>query len=172
MMLLLMFPTHLAVGYLIGVYSRYPVAYVVVGSAVPDLVDRPLYWLGITPFSHTLAHSLVVAVPVCAVLVYFLGDRGVAVAIGWLVHILTDFLNVLTTQGLSVTPYYVVYFSPPATIEPVYATLTVTLPYTGIRHVVHPAVLVAELVVLGWAVVILARRNRNAAREPDPDSAA
>lgn len=158
-MLHLLFPTHLAVGYLAGAYSRFPVAYLVLGSALPDVVDRPLYWLGLTPFTHTVGHSLAVAVPACAVAVALFGRRGVAFAIGWLLHVATDFLNVLTTRGLSATPYYVLYLGPPPAEREAVAfdAVTVSLPFTGISHTAHPVVLLLEVVLLCWAAAVLLR---------------
>ncbi len=158
-MLHLMFPTHAAVGYLLGTYSRFPVAYLVAGSVLPDVVDRPLYWLGVTPFSHTVAHSLVVAVPVCVLLSTLFGRRGLAVSIGWLFHLLTDFLNVLTSQGLSATPYYVLYLSATPAETTSEVGLTVGLPATDLTHTLHPAVLAAELAVLAWATVVFVRNR-------------
>ncbi|EMA39154.1 hypothetical protein [Halobiforma nitratireducens] len=153
----LLFPTHLAMGYLIAVYSRYPVAYLVLGSAMPDLLDRSLYWLGLTPFTHTVGHSLAVALPVALALAWLFGTRGVAFAVGWLVHIVTDFLNVLTTRGFSETAYYVLFLSPPPSDEVTFATVTVGVPTTEITHTVHPVILALEVGVLCWASVVLLR---------------
>lgn len=158
-MLHLTFPTHLAMGYLLGVYTRFPVAYLVVGSALPDLVDRPLYWLGLTPFSHTVAHSIAVAVPAGFVLTRLFGRRGAALALGWLVHVGTDFLNVATTRGLSATPYYVLYAGPPPHEQAAFASVTIVLPVTDVTHTLHPIVLVLEVVVLGWAVGAILRER-------------
>ncbi len=156
-MLQLMFPTHLAIGYLLGIYSRYPIAYLVLGSALPDLVDRPLYWLGLMPFTHTVGHSIAVAVPVCVVAIAFFGQRGVALAIGWLAHIATDVLNVVTSQGLSMAPYYVLYVAPPPDEPVVDTAMTIVLPVTDITHTAHPIVLLVEFVILCWAVAVVAR---------------
>jgi len=159
-MLLLMFPTHAAVGYLFGVYSRYPVAPLVVGSVLPDLVDRPLYWLGVTPLPHSVGHSLFVALPVGVVLAVLLGPRGVAFAIGWLAHILTDVLNVLTTQGPELAPYFALYpLSRPETTTS-FGTVTVVTPLVDTTHTVHPVVLGLELLALGWGLVVAARNWR------------
>lgn len=158
-MLHLTFPTHLAVGYLLGVYSRFPVAALVLGSALPDLVDRPLYWLGLTPFTHTVAHSIAVAVPAGLVLTRLFGQRGAALSLGWLAHVGTDFLNVATSQGLSATPYYVLYLSPPPADREAFETVTIVLPATDVTHTLHPIVLALEVAVLGWAVAELLRER-------------
>lgn len=110
---------HLAVGYLCYslavhlVASRspggWPVIAVAVGTQFPDLVDKPLAWsLGVLPSGHSLAHSLLVAIPV-SVLVVALGWRldrdvdapsadfgrtrvGAAFAFGYLSHLPGDAL--------------------------------------------------------------------------------
>lgn len=154
-----MFPTHLAVGYLMGAYSRFPVAYAVFGSILPDLVDRPLFWVGLTPFTHTVAHSIAVAVPACAVAIAVFGRRGAAVAIGWAVHLAADFVNVLTTQEPSILPYYILYFSPPPDGPAAFAVVTIPVPATDIGHTVHPLVLLSEVGLLAWGLVVV-RRGR------------
>ena len=151
-MLQLMFPTHLAAGYLLSVYVKLPIAYVVLGSALPDLVDRPLYWLGLTPYTHTVAHSIAVAVPAALVAVAVFERRGLALAIGWLVHLATDFLNVLTTQGLSQTPYFVLYFAPPSDPSPAFPTVTIPIPATDAAHTLHPLVLLFEGTIVYWTL--------------------
>ena len=158
-MLHLLFPTHLAMGYLLGVYSRFPIAYLVLGSALPDVVDRSLFWLGLTPFTHTVAHSFAVAIPVCIGVSYLYGRPGVALSIGWLLHLVTDFLNVVTTQGLAMTPYYVLYLTQPPEETYVYTTVTISLPVTDVAHVAHPGVVLFELVLIGWALGVLFRRG-------------
>jgi hypothetical protein len=96
---------HLAVAYLCYAgYSRWrfeespaglPALVAILGAALPDLIDRPLYWAGLTPVGRTLAHSLLFALPLIAV-VWFVTRRrdrailGVAFAIGYLSHVATD----------------------------------------------------------------------------------
>lgn len=71
---------------------------VVLGALFPDLVDKPLAWVvGVLPGGRSLAHSLLVAVPV--VLLVGLASRreratavGVAFAVGYLSHLPLDVL--------------------------------------------------------------------------------
>jgi len=84
-----------------------PTVVVVFGSLFPDLVDKPLAWyLGVLPTGRTLAHSLLVLVPLCAV-VFFVarqrgrGEYGVAFGIGALSHTLVDALPVLWDEEAS-----------------------------------------------------------------------
>lgn len=97
---------HLAVGYV--AYSllrratggsppdRRALVAVLVGSQLPDLIDKPLGWyVGVLPSGVSLAHSLLFAVPVC-VLVYGwrarrgAPDQGLAFAVGYLLHVPAD----------------------------------------------------------------------------------
>ena len=158
-MLHLLFPTHLAMGYLVGAYSRFPIAYLVIGAALPDVVDRPLFWLGLTPFTHTVVHSVAIALPVCVGVSYLYGRPGVAFSIGWLLHLAADFLNVVTTQGLAMAPYYVLYLTPPPAETYVYPTVTISLPFSDITHVAHPGIVLFELVIIGWALGVVLRRG-------------
>ncbi|WP_331236251.1 metal-dependent hydrolase [Natronorarus salvus] len=96
---------HLAVAYLsYAAYTRWRLdraptgaaaLVAVLAAALPDLIDRPLYWAGLTPVGRTLAHSLLFAIPLIA-LVRFVTRRvdrsvlGVAFAIGYLSHVVTD----------------------------------------------------------------------------------
>jgi membrane-bound metal-dependent hydrolase YbcI (DUF457 family) len=78
---------HAAVGYLcysalrLARGSDLPVAWptvlaVGVGTQVPDLVDKPLAWgLGLLPGGRSLAHSLLILLPLLAVL-WAWADRG------------------------------------------------------------------------------------------------
>lgn len=97
---------HLAVGYLVvslwrrhrsGRPPRAPeVLAVVVGTQLPDLVDKPLGWgTSLLPSGHSLAHSLPVAVST-SLAVYLAsrrfdrGDVGAAFALAYLSHLPGD----------------------------------------------------------------------------------
>ncbi len=99
---------HVAIAYLLytaATHSRFnappahvPALILVVGSQFPDLVDKPLAWyLGVIPTGRSLAHSLVLLVPL-SIGIYLLARRygrteyGVAFAIGALSHTLVDAL--------------------------------------------------------------------------------
>jgi hypothetical protein len=152
--LLLMFPTHAAVGYLAGTYSRYPLALLALGSVLPDLVDRPLFWLGLASHSHTVGHSALLAVPVSVLAVALVGSRGIALAVGWLGHLAGDMLNVATTAGPAHAPTFVLF----PLVDPeggqTLTTFVFSPPLLATPHIVHPAVLAAEVVVLAWALAV------------------
>lgn len=78
-----------------------PAVILIIGSLFPDLIDKPFAWyIPILPTGRTLAHSLVVLVPL-VVLVYLLarrrgvGEYGVAFGIGAISHSLVDAAPVL-----------------------------------------------------------------------------
>lgn len=101
-----MFPwTHAAFGYvllLLAVFalgrrvSRAELAAVVVGTQLPDLVDKPLAWgFAALPSGRSLAHSLLVAVPLVAVVLALARYRGhveagAAFGLGYLTHLVGD----------------------------------------------------------------------------------
>lgn len=69
-----------------------------IGALFPDIVDKPLAWyLGMLPSGRSLAHSLVVLIPLCLGLYVVFKHRGqaelaVAFAIGAISHALVDAL--------------------------------------------------------------------------------
>lgn len=103
-----MFPwEHAAVGYiLVSLWARvtgrrldgWAALAVLVGTQFPDLVDKPLAWsFGVLPSGISMAHSILVSVPVSIVVVavarrYGAATVGVAFALGYLSHIPADLL--------------------------------------------------------------------------------
>lgn len=111
-------PGHAAVAYVLYTAStrtrfdarpaRGPALAVAFGSQFSDLVDKPLAWYaGALPTGRTLAHSLLVLLPL-AVAAYRLADRygrgedAVAFAVGAVSHSLVDALPALWTPDGSV----------------------------------------------------------------------
>ena len=101
-----MFPwTHAAVGYalLVGLalvlrrqVSRAELVAVVAGALLPDLVDKPLaWWFGVLPSGRSLAHSLLLAVPLAVFVLavaWYRGQlaAGAAFGLGYASHLLGD----------------------------------------------------------------------------------
>jgi hypothetical protein len=83
-----LFPTHLLVAGLLGRAGRLSAPWLVVGAALPDVVDKPLATVGLTDLFHSVGHS-VLWLPV-AVAVGLAGARGLAVVVGWGSHLLLD----------------------------------------------------------------------------------
>ncbi|SNR32161.1 metal-dependent hydrolase [Halorubrum vacuolatum] len=96
---------HPVVGYLCyAAYARVrhgrppdgaPAAVAIVAAAIPDLIDQPLWLLGVTPVGRTIAHSLfgaAVAVAVAVAVARLRGrpELGVAFAVGYLSHLAAD----------------------------------------------------------------------------------
>ncbi len=99
---------HLAVGYLCyagALFARdrskprgLAVVALAVGTQVSDLVDKPVaYWTTLLPAGRTFTHSLLVAVPLSAAVLYATesGDprtrrAGGAFVLGYLSHLLAD----------------------------------------------------------------------------------
>lgn len=98
-------PVHLAVGYLCyaalvrlrgeGAPEGRATLAAVLAAALPDLIDKPLAWLGVAPIGRTIGHSLLFVLPTVALAWLWArraGDRelGVAFATGALSHVVTD----------------------------------------------------------------------------------
>ncbi|MFC7057814.1 metal-dependent hydrolase [Halovenus salina] len=84
----MLFPTHLAAaGLLSRLIGRSPL-WLVVGAAVPDVVDKPLGTVGVTALFHSVGHSALLAVVMVPIALS--GRRGLAVAIGWASHLALD----------------------------------------------------------------------------------
>lgn len=89
----MLFPTHLLVAGLIGRSSRLSTPWLVVGAALPDLVDKPLAMAGVVELYHSVGHSVLlvgVAVPVA-----LYSRAGLAAAIGWGSHLFLDAFHVV-----------------------------------------------------------------------------
>ncbi|WP_224268878.1 metal-dependent hydrolase [Haloprofundus salinisoli] len=96
------FPAHLALGYLLGVRARLALGWCLLGTALPDVVDKSLGLAGVLPAYQTVSHSLFGLVLVGAALHVAVGEAasraGVAFAAGWLSHLGADLLQ-LTLDG-------------------------------------------------------------------------
>lgn len=89
----MLFPTHLAAGFLLGRRTGRPAWWVVAGAALPDLLDKPLALAGVVDLYHSVGHSVGLAallVPLAA-----RDRRGVAVLVGWASHLLLDAVHVV-----------------------------------------------------------------------------
>jgi len=80
--------------------DRYALLAALFGSQFPDAVDKPLAWgLAVIPSGRSLAHSLLTAAAVCALVYHVAAVRGrrreigVAFAVGYLSHLAGDALR-------------------------------------------------------------------------------
>lgn len=89
------------------------------GTQFPDLVDKPLAWyLGVIPNGRSLAHSLITATAVCALVVwvahrYRRGEVGVAFAVGYLAHLPGDAVGALRSENYDALAFFLWPVLPP-----------------------------------------------------------
>lgn len=84
----MLFPTHLIVGYIFGEATERPSVWVILGTALPDLIDKPLAIVGITELFHTAGHSALALVALAVAIK--LDPRGIALWVGWASHLSMD----------------------------------------------------------------------------------
>ncbi|WP_277555855.1 metal-dependent hydrolase [Halobaculum limi] len=97
--------THAAFGYLLLLavvvllgrrVSRVELLAVLVGTQLPDVIDKPLaWWFNAVPSGRSLAHSLLFVIPLSAVIVAIAWYRshpevGFAFTLGYLAHLIGD----------------------------------------------------------------------------------
>lgn len=123
---------HAAVGYLCyalwthGRHRRSPAAVpalaVVLGTLIPDLVDKPLAWsFDVLPLGRTLGHSLVAIVPVVATLWWLVDDRHhpavAALGVGWVSHLFGDGVGAVSDPAVLGYALWPLTTPPPAETE-------------------------------------------------------
>ena len=89
----MLFLTHLLAAAILGRVSRLSPLWLVVGTAVPDVVDKPLAMVGVTTLYHSVGHSVllvIVALPLA-----LSGRAGLSAALGWALHLSLDALHVV-----------------------------------------------------------------------------
>ncbi|MFB6300759.1 MAG: metal-dependent hydrolase [Halobacteriales archaeon] len=89
----MLFATHLVAAVLLGRWSRLSPIWLVIGAAIPDVVDKPLAMLGVTELYHSIGHSgllIIVAIPVALA-----GRTGRTIVIGWVSHLLLDAFHIV-----------------------------------------------------------------------------
>lgn len=102
----MLFATHLLVAALLARARGLPVLALVVGAALPDLVDKSLASLGVVDLFHTVGHSAVLA-PLF-LLVALRGPHGAALALGWASHLLLDALQIVV-NGRPTDAYFLAW---------------------------------------------------------------
>ncbi|EMA64298.1 metal-dependent hydrolase [Halorubrum lipolyticum] len=108
----MLFPTHLLVAVGVGrlaghqrVRRRLPSTptlsawWLVVGAALPDVVDKPLGTLGVVDTYHSVGHSLLLVPLAVALAVRY--RRGLAVTVGWGSHLALDAFHVVANGRAS-----------------------------------------------------------------------
>ncbi|KPN29904.1 hypothetical protein SY89_00624 [Halolamina pelagica] len=151
----MLFPTHLAIAALLGWRSRLSTAWLLVGAALPDAVDKSLATLGVVDLFHTVGHSgllVVLAVPVA-----YYSRSGLALAAGWGSHLLLDALHIVV-NGRPTDTLFLVW---PLAVPPMPMALP---PLSFARQYLWSPSFFLELVI--WAalaaVVVVDRRRGTA----------
>ena len=83
-----LFPTHLAAAWLLGGKTRLSTTWLVLGAAIPDLVDKPLAMLGAVELFHTVGHSTILAVLIIPLA--WRSPAALPIGVGWVSHVLLD----------------------------------------------------------------------------------
>lgn len=97
-----------------------------VAAVLPDVIDKPLAWqFAVLPAGRSLAHSLLFALPLVAVVALVarhLGatDAGLAFAVAYLSHLPADSFYAAITTGVTVDLGYMVW--PIGTVDPVHTS--------------------------------------------------
>lgn len=99
----MLFGTHLIGGYIAARVSKMPVALVILGAALPDIIDKPLGILEIAPHYHSIGHSVFTVM--ILLLVGFKFRDFLPVVIGWSVHIFQDALHIFINRGIEKTTF-------------------------------------------------------------------
>ncbi len=86
--------------------------WLVVGAALPDVVDKPLGLLEVTTLFHSIGHSGLL-LP-ATVLLALRGRRGAAIAVGWASHLLLDAVHV----GINGRPSDALFLGWPVVVPP------------------------------------------------------
>lgn len=126
-----------------------------VSSLFPDLIDKPLAWyLHVLPTGRSLAHSLVVLVPISAIVVLLArrngrGEYGLAFATGAVSHAVIDAVPVLWDPANCADFLLWPLFSRGGCTD---ATSMAFL--TPFARSLWPAYLLAEFVLVGVALVL------------------
>lgn len=89
----MLFATHLLIAALVARNRSYPLPWAVAGAALPDVVDKPLASAGIVDLFHTVGHSALL-LPL-AVAVALVDRRGLALAVGWGLHLAADAVHIV-----------------------------------------------------------------------------
>lgn len=149
----MLFPTHLLAAALLGRRLGLSRAWLIVGAALPDLIDKPLAMAGIVDLYHTVGHSallLAVLLPVA-----LSGTTGRALAVGWLSHLCLDAFHVIVNGR----PGDALFLAWPVLIPPNPLALP---PGAFVGHYVGSPAFVIELGLWLGAIAVTIRRWQRA----------
>lgn len=144
-----LFATHLAAAALVGFRSRLRTPWLVVGAALPDLVDKPLAALEVVDLYHTVGHSALLAVLV--VPVALTGRAGLSAAVGWASHLALDVLHIVVNGR----PTDALFLGWPLVVPPDPLALP---PVDFLRFYLWSPSFFLEFVIWGVLAVVVVRR--------------
>jgi hypothetical protein len=147
-----LFATHLASLAVVGRVSRLSTAWLVVGAAIPDVLDKPLGMVGVVELYHSIGHSALLA-PIF-VLLALRSPVGLAAAIGWGSHLLLDAIHVV----INGRPGHALFLAWPL-VEP---TDPLALPPGAfVRHYIGtPSFYLEGLIWIGLIAALVSHRMR------------
>lgn len=99
----MLFGTHLIGGYIASRVSDMPVGLVVLGAALPDVIDKPLGILEIAPYYHSVGHSVLTVLLLSLAAIRY--RSIIPVLLGWSVHIFQDALHIFINRGIEKTTF-------------------------------------------------------------------
>ena len=149
----MLFPTHLAAGYLLGRGAGLSPLWVVAGAALPDALDKPLAMLGVTGLYHSVGHALPFALVLAAAWALDRRRRARwgALAAGWASHLALDALHVVVNGR----PTDALFLGWPAVVPPDPLGLA-PVPF-ALQYLWTPAFFLERSVWAGLAVVVRRR---------------
>jgi hypothetical protein len=83
---------HLGVAAIIAVLLGFSLPFTLIGSTLPDLIDKPMFLLGITPEGRFIAHTIFFA-PIVSFLAYAIFRNkyfALSILIGGYIHLILD----------------------------------------------------------------------------------
>ncbi|PCR92587.1 metal-dependent hydrolase [Natrinema ejinorense] len=89
----MLFPTHLVAAALVGRATTLSSRWLVVGAALPDIVDKPLGMVGVVELYHSIGHSAILVIVALPLALH--SRAGAAATVGWGSHLLLDALHVV-----------------------------------------------------------------------------
>lgn len=98
----MLFPTHAVIGLTISLILGFGYIPLLIGSVIPDLVDKPLGMMDVTSRYQTVLHSgaTVLIFLIVGFVDYVYNGRMIVLlfSIGWLIHIFSDMTNMVVNS--------------------------------------------------------------------------
>ena len=99
----MLFATHLVGGYISSRVLQMPIGLVLLGAALPDIIDKPLGVFEIAPHYHTVGHSIFTILLLLLIGIKF--RKLIPLIVGWSMHIFQDALHIFINRGIERTTF-------------------------------------------------------------------